>query len=207
MKEEIKDLSHFFQTKIEKNFEQLHKYGSVEPVNLFELGFLMRQNYFCLLLELYTPSITMTNHILERLLKLSIITNLSKEKSDEESEKIHDLYDSMVLAKVIIAAEGIGIIVPDEREFLMQTVRDVLRNGFSHAETGKILKDVPDKMQMFKFSFSDPTQMEPVIISRKVITAIGQEQMNNFAEEIAQVYYIYVFELFHRIEKRLSDKK
>jgi len=202
--QKVQDFVNSLQNKVEKNFETLESYQTVEPINLFELSFPMHQIYMCLMLDLFIPSVTMTNHVLERLLKLAIISKLSRNQDETESEKIHDKFDCLPLAKIIEAAEEETVIDNEERIFLMKTVKDCLRNGFSHAETGKILQDIPDKMQMFKFSFSDPTKMEPVIVSRKVITGIGQQQINDFAEQIAFVYYKFIFELFHKIEKRIS---
>ena len=64
-----------FKEKIDKNFLERSKYYDFNLEVFCEFSTLIFEINNCLLLELNRASITLTNHLLERLLKLALINN------------------------------------------------------------------------------------------------------------------------------------
>ena len=86
------------------------------------------------------------------------------------------------------------------------TVRECIRNGFSHADTNKILKNVPEKTQMFVGNFSNPGVMNPIELNTKDIPTFQTIILYEFSKKNAYLYFHQVFSLIGRIEKRLISK-
>ena len=82
-----------------------------------------------------------------------------------------------------------------------------MRNGFSHADSSKILADFPDDSKMFQGSFSNPNEkLKEVNVNQKIIPTFQAIQMENFAKDNSKTYFDFVFHLIFRIEKRLIEK-
>jgi hypothetical protein len=81
-----------------------------------------------------------------------------------------------------------------------------MRNGFSHADSTKILKGIPDETTMFQGSFSNPTEIKPVTMNQKIIPFMQAIHVENFAKKNASNYFDYVFELINKIDQRLIER-
>lgn len=90
---------------------------------------------------------------------------------------------------------------------MFDTIRVLMRNGFSHSDSSKILSDLPDDSKMFQGDFSNPNgELKEVSVNQKIIPTFQAIQMENFAKDNAKVYFDFVFNLIFRIEKRLIKK-
>jgi hypothetical protein len=182
--------------KIDKNFDRLLDYAFIKPKLFFELETPMRESYNCLMLDCYVASITMTNHILERLLKLAIIYKLALRK--DNFAEVNDKYNKEYLGNNITKCYELNLLTEKEKENIMTIVRDVFRNGFSHADFGKILKDVSPEIQVMNF------KGEMSSINRSSYRFISNIQSQAFAEKFAEKYYVYIYKLLHKIEERID---
>lgn len=63
-----------FKEQLDKNFAEFGKYFDYEYRHFFDFRPIVFQITKCLILELDFAVITLTNHLLERLLKLSLIS-------------------------------------------------------------------------------------------------------------------------------------
>ena len=159
-------------------------------------------------------SITLTNHLLERLLKLALIYNESgfgptpleewNEKFGEPTKK----YSSISLGNSIELCKKKGLISVSEKDILFNTIRVLMRNGFSHADSTDILANIPDETPMFVGNLKRPNdKLKEVGLNQKIIPTFQALQMEDFAKENAKPYFHFVFKLIHKIENRIIEKK
>lgn len=201
-----------FVDKLNQNFQSRSKYFDFQFYVFSELGGTVFEINKCLILEFYRAAITLTNNLLERLLKLSLIYNEAgigpKPVEDwgitfgEPNRK----YTSISLGNSIEKCRKLDLITQNEKVFLFDRIRELMRNGFSHADSTKILNGIPDETTMFQGSFSNPNEIKPVTVSQKVIPFIQAIHIENFAKENAANYFDYIFELIKKIDQRLIDR-
>lgn len=202
-----------FIDNLNKNFQHRSQYFDFEFYVFSELGGSIFEINKCLILEFYRASITLTNNLLERLLKLALIYDEvgigPKPVEDWGSilEEPNKKYSSIPLGNSIEKCRKLDLITENEKTFLFDTIRELMRNGFSHADSTKILKEIPDETTMFQGSFSNPTEIKPVTLNQKVIPFIQAIHIENFARENAANYFEYIFELIKKIDQRLIATK
>ena len=202
-----------FIDNLNKNFQNRSKYFEFEFYVFSELGGSVFEINKCLILEFFRASITLTNNLLERLLKLALIYDEAgigpKPIEDWNSlyEEPNKKYSSIPLGNSIEKCRKLDLITENEKVFLFDTIRELMRNSFSHADSSKVLNGIPDETTMFQASFSNPTEIKPVTLNQKVIPSIQAIHIENFAKENAANYFDYVFELIKKIDQRLFDKK
>jgi len=205
-------LENAFKEKIDKNFDTLNKYFENDSTLFSELNPKIFEVNKCLILECFTASITLTNHILERLLKLALITNdtgigeLDVSLWDEHFEKPHKDYSGKTLGNTIELCLSRELITTEDKDYLFNKVREQIRNGFSHSDTDKILVDNIEYAVMFQSSFKNPTNIKPVKLNIKNNPIFQAIQMENFAKENALKYFDFVYNLISKIELRIHDK-
>ena len=202
-----------FIDNLNKNFQSRSKYFDFEFYVFSELGGTVFEINKCLILEFYRASITLTNNLLERLLKLSLIyeeAGIGPKPVEEWSsifEEPNKKYSSKPLGNSIEKCRKLYLLTENEKVFLFDTIRELMRNGFSHADSTKILNGIPEETTMFQGSFSNPTKIKPVTLNQKTIPFIQAIHIENFAKENAANYFDYVYELIKKIDQRLIDKK
>ena len=202
-----------FNENLNKNFPSQSKYFEFQFQVFSELGASIFEVNKCLILEFHKASITLTNNILERLLKLALIYNeagIGPKPVGQWNSVYHEpnkKYGSIPLGNSIDKCKKLGLISTEEKTFLFDIIRELMRNGFSHADSSKILAGLPDETTMFQGNFSNPTKLNAVSVNQKIIPIFQAIQMDNYAKENALSYFDYVFDLIHKIEKRLIEKQ
>lgn len=202
-----------FTEKIEKNFSELSKYYDFNLKVFCEFNTLIFEINNCLLIELNRASITLTNHLLERLLKLALINNetgigpIEFEKLNEVFQKPNEKYGHIDLANSIELCKKEKLISDKEKDFLFNIIRVLMRNGFSHADSSKILETFPNETKMYQGDFtSSQVELKKVGINQKIIPTFQAIHMENFAKDNAKKYFDFVFHLIFRIENKLIEK-
>lgn len=212
-KMEIELFEKSFIGSLNKNFQSRSRYFDFHFYMFNELDGVVFEINKCLILEFYRASITLTNHLLERLLKLSLIYNETGigpkpiEDLDSIFKEPNEKYGSFSLGTAIEKCRKLDLLTESESVFLFDIIRDLMRNGFSHADSSKILIGLSDETTMFQGSFKNPTDIKPVSLNPKIIPFIQAIYIGNFAKENAANYFEYVFELIKKIDQRLIDKK
>ena len=202
-----------FSEKLHKNFPELTKYFEVRPEIFFELETLIYEINKCLILEFHRATITLTNNLLERLLKLALIYNeagigpIPTEQWNSVFEGPNQRYGSIDLGNSIEKCKKLELISKAEKIILFDTIRELMRNGFSHADSSKILSNLPDDSKAFEGNLHNPTDIKKVSINQKVIPFLQALQMENFAKATAKDYFDFVFKLIFQIEKRIIEKQ
>jgi hypothetical protein len=201
-----------FKDSLDKNFPNRSKYFEFEFVVFSELGGNIFEINKCLILEFYRASITLTNNLLERLLKLALIYDevgikpISAELWTSAFEEPYRKYSSIPLGNSIEKCKKLNLITSNEKVYLFDTIRNLMRNGFSHADSTKILQGIPDEITMMQVSISNPTDQKPVTVNQKKIPFIEALHVENFAKDNASKYFEYVYDLIGKIEQRIIEK-
>jgi len=202
-----------FNDCLNRNFSKFSKYFDFQMHVFSELGTTIFEINKCQILEFHKASITLTNNVLERLLKLALIYNETGigGKPIGQWNKIFEgpnkKYGSLSLYNSIESCFNQNLINDKEKVFLNNIIRELMRNGFSHADSSKILSNLPDKTIMFQGSFNKPSELKEVEVNQKIIPPLQAIQIENFAKETSTPYFNYVFDLIFRIESRLIEKK
>ena len=204
-----------FTECLEKNFSRFSKYFEFKTkvFRFRELEPLIFQVNKCLILDLHSASITLTNHILERLLKLGLIYNeagigaIPVEKWNSIFMEPNRKYSDIPLGNSIELCKNFELITTEEKGFLFDIIRELMRNGFSHSDPSKILAGLPDETVAFHGNFSGQGEINQISLNQKVIPFLQAEHMENFAKENSSFYFDYVFKLIDEIENRLIEKQ
>jgi hypothetical protein len=200
---------------LEKNFSKFSRYFEfkTKAFRFRELEPFIYQVNTCLILDLHSASITLTNHILERLLKLGLIYNeagtgaIPVEKWNSIFLETNRKYSDIPLANSIELCRKFELITAEEKRFLFDIIRELMRNGFSHYDPSKILAGLPDETFAIHGNFSGQGEINQIRLNQKVIPFLQAEHMENFAKENSSFYFDYVFELIDKIENRLKVKQ
>ena len=201
-------------TNIGKNYDKISKYLEPNFEVFCDLDGIIYEVNQCLLLGLHKASITLTNYLLERLLKLALIYNAAGldpvqdlNELDAKFEGPNKEFGSIVMNESIQRCKKFKLITDSESDVLHKTIRALLRNGFAHADSSEILKDVPDESKMYQGSFSNPNaELKEVTINTKINPTFQALHMSDYAMHQALPYYDFVYNLIVRIEKRLKNK-
>lgn len=197
---------------LERNISSNTKYFDYRYKVFYELETLVNEIGKCIILNLNYSAITVTNHFLERLLKLALIHKSVGivPKSLEQMNSIFaaptQKYGSLSLASSIEQCKKEDLIDIEERDFLFGFVRDVIRNGFSHGDAKKILLEMPDEKKYYHVTpgNNDWTEMT---FNPKLIPQLQTAHMESFSNENAPHYAEYTFQLMQKIETRLFEFK
>lgn len=218
---EIKDIKARFNNSIDRNFNSLESYFDYKLIQLCELVSLRNEVINCLLLELFQASIFTTNHLVERLIKMSLIKahtiQFDYSQLDNYTEKLKESeakFDSKKLSETLKLAVDDHLITQEQFAYLSD-IRKNIRNPYSHAEIAKINKENPKAIVGFMFNIED---VKKSIIKNEQINLTNQIEIPSFspaiaqmyqeqnAKEIALEYFERVYEIIIHIEKILTDR-
>jgi hypothetical protein len=208
-----KNFTEAFSNYFDSNFSKIEKYIDYDIKLFKELEPTFIQQYKCLITESFIASITLTNHILERLLKLALIQNYVGLKPAKDMQTFatmyevpHKLYSDKHLAHTIDHCKKEGLITQTQRDFLFDYIRETIRNGFSHSDTDKVFKAAPDESIVYHQNLTEPINPQPMAMNLKLIPGIQSINLFDFAKDAAPKYFDYVFELMKSIEKELLKR-
>ena len=198
---------------LDKNFDKRASYFDLSKFKIFfEFSTLIFEINKSIISEHYRAAITLTNHFLERLLKITLIYNevgvgpLAVENWDEKFGIANDKYDNLKLGNSIERCKKFELINDSEKEYLWEIIRECMRNGFSHAESPKILADLPNRKTFFYGKLNNPTALKPIIMNQKKIPTFQAILIEKFAEANAEKYFDFIYNLSLNIEDRLIEK-
>ena len=201
-----------FKECLDENFDKINHYLQVESVLFSELNAKIFEICKCIMCNSYNASITLTNHVLERLLKLALIANetgiepVDANLWNDHFEQPHKNYTDKTLGNTIELCKKHDLISQQEKDYLFDKVREQIRNGFSHSDSDKILVENEEFTTMFKVSLTNLNDITPVKMNLKNIPILQSIQMEDFAKENAIKYFDFVFTLISNIENKLYEK-
>lgn len=202
-----------FSESLDKNFSPYLKYLDYKYKVFHELNTSFFEITKCLILGFHKASITLTNHTLERLLKLTLIKNeiglkpIPIEQWNSVFDEPNRRFGSFDMSKTINLCHSVELINIEEKEILDTFIRKLIRNGFSHGDPKLILNDLPDESIGLVGSLKRPEIFKEVKLNYKIIPALQSAQIDNIAKEYSHQYFVFVFELMVEIEDRLKNKE
>jgi len=207
-----------YKKKIDKNY---YKLKPIFDDNLFILSALNAIKYEvinCLMINQYISSIMSTNHMVERMLKLALIEReiygLKLSSNNDilykKLNKAYTSYDKLTLSQSVNKMFDKKLINKDEYHYINNTIRDNIRNAFSHAEMEKINIGKPSKIDSYMGEFSKlknhNINLDKVDLSTQ-IPAIQSLIQKDKCSEIAMPYFENVYEIAKNIDTRLDINK
>ena len=158
---------------------------------LINLESLIKENFNCLLLGLNQASIFCSNHLLERLMKYSLIQNetinfffTDKEIYINKLNEAKLKYDSKTLFETIKLVIDSKLISQEQGDNL-QKLRQSIRNPYSHAEIAKINKNIPELIPGYLFSFNE---VKKNIVNKEERQMLKSLDLPTYSPAIAQLY-------------------
>jgi len=204
-----KILTNQFKKGIEENFNSYKHYLQNPRFYYFtDLEYTIGEIVKCLIIEAHTAAITLTNHLLERILKLALIQRNSGTQPTETTDwnktyLASDKYSGWIMNDTIKECKKFNIISGIEFEKL-NNYRLSIRNGFSHYDPKKILKDSEDKIDLFQKSESEEMKVQG--LNFKEIPMLQNFFIKKFARENAEEYFNFVFNIMLSIERSFKTE-
>lgn len=221
MNDEIKRKSDFYSGLIDKNSNHLKEFYDHSFMEFCELNLLKNEILTCQLFELFQSSIFSTNHLLERMIKLSLIKlhTIDFDYSDLEKykEKLIESeteFDGLTLFNSLKKALEKELITETEYNYLINA-KNNFRNPYSHAEVGKVIKNDND-FNGFMFNINDvkeklksgkPLDIPKPTVLPKFSPAIAQMLQENNSKQFAFEYFKEVFGILKELENRINERK
>ena len=184
------------KSHIDNNFDQYSKYLNTDIQVFIELKYSVEEVANCLMFELDKAAITLTNNILARLLKLSLIYNLVGikpvpiEKWNSAFDEANRKYGSIPLGKTIELCKKHNLIIESEKDYLIDAVKKLIINGYLNADFGKMTGILTEETEL----------------KQRIIPPLQSIQVENFTRANASRYFEFVFELIGNIANRLIEK-
>lgn len=197
--------------KIEANFNSQYQYFNSESHLYYDLKDTLNEINNCLIFELYQASITLTNNLLERLFKLTLIysdTGIGPFPINEWNsifEEPNLKYNSITFSKSINLCFEKGLLNESEKDFLIKIIKEQFRNGFSHADPKIILRDLSTEATFFHGNFSNPTSNSSLNLNQKSIPVLQAIHISKFAKDNALLYFEFAYSLIEKINQRLIN--
>ena len=217
-KQKIKAKTELFCEKILKNMCTLEPFYNFRFYLFCQQEFLIDEILNCLLLGFNQASIFTTNHLLEKILKVSLMRKhteglfVGNPEFNQKSNEAKNKYDSQTLHENIQCALDLKILTQEERENLVE-LKNKFRNPYSHAQMLPILKDLPQEFTGFMGSFSEATDslnkgisipMEKISVPTDIME---QEIQKNEANYSAFDYFQEVFKMMCSIENKMNKSE
>src|ERR1035437_728855 len=184
------------KSHIENNFNQYSKYLNTDIQVFIELRYSVEEVANCLMFGLDKAAITLTNNILARLLKLSLIYNLVGikpvpiEKWNSAFDEANRKYGLLPLGKTIELCKKLNLILESEKVYLVDAVKKPIINGYLNADFGKMTDILTEEAE----------------VKQKIIPPLQSIQVENFTKANASRYFEFVFELIGDIANRLIEE-
>lgn len=213
------ELDKFFKKELENTFDSAIKYKYEQykhflfEYNLFlfeDLKYNIKESVYCLIIGVHTASITNTNLILERALKLALIQYQAENIADYSDNKIIDKYiesdkafSSKSLDKNITKCQKLKILNAEEAKEL-QEYKLKFRDGFSHFTPRHILKGEENLTHIEGSNNSTFNKISQLTISQA--NEVRQFAVNNAGNHLTYVLKI-VNHLQYKVLEKFSEKK
>jgi hypothetical protein len=192
------------------NYKRIRQFY-VNEYGLTEIDPLRYEICICITLSLYQAAVTLTNHLLEKYLKIALIYNATKEKITKINlETIFkpavDKYSGLELAKTINLCCSKAIINKEQKNQL-HIYREKIRNAYSHADMNKTFTGMKIPVQFGKIDYKDPENIFKVEHTSEVnlsdfVLFQGIAQVI-ISKEISFDYFGYVDSIIRSTKEKL----
>jgi len=168
---------------------------------------------YCILLDLHQAAITLTNHLLENTLKTGLIYNEYGFKMIDDFNQMDmnykeglNKYNRLDLQNTINQSCSKGLITKQEKKVLNK-FRERFRNGFSHSDSRKILKDIKIPLWMGKFDNKENEPLQHIECNISEVPQLFGIAKAELAKNNSFNYFSSVFSVLKNIEDKLKTQK
>lgn len=162
----------------------------------------------CLLVDANIAAITLTNFLIERVLKLGVIMREGNGKSYNFNESLDQLfkheidnYDDKNMEQTINKSKSLGLITKEEAKEL-KGIKEKYRNPFSHASHKEIL--VGATTTITKLSSSNPNEIKEETVDISTFPLLQGFGLSEYCKKHAFNYLVETFVYACKIEERLK---
>ena len=217
-KQEIKAKTELFSENILKNMCTLEPFSNFRFCLFCQQKFLIDEILNCLLLGFNQACIFTTNHLLEKILKVSLMRKhteglfVGDPEFNKKFNEAKNKYDNQTLYNNIQHAFDLKILTQEERDNLIK-LKNKFRNPYSHAEMKPFLKDLSQEFTGFIGSFSDAIDglNKGITNSMKKISVptviMAQEIQKKEANYSAFDYFQEIFKTMCSIENKTNKSE
>jgi hypothetical protein len=202
-------LEELFKKGLDENFQDYKHYLQNPRFYYFtDIKSTIGEIVKCLIIEAHAAAITLTNHFLERILKLALIQKASgvqpRNITDwNETYSASDKYSSWTMHDTIKECKELNLISESQLEELTN-FRQTIRNGFSHYDPKKILRDAENTINLIDKSDSENEKVQG--LNYKEIPTLQNFFVRKFARANSEIYFDYVFNLMLSIEHHFKSE-
>lgn len=200
------ELQSNFSTVFPKAYEEIRESYLLEMHGKFD--HLREEISKCIVFGLFQASITLTNHLLEVMLKDFLIfnycgtSNLTSSNVVKFREAINK-FDNLDLDDTINRSCTAAIITKDEKKQL-KDYKDIYRNAYGHAEKKRLFGN--DSIKLANFSFDNSTLIEAFTVEASTFYIMHGEMQKDKAQKEAIPYFLYVDTILCREEIKLHPE-
>lgn len=205
--EERIDYLESYYALLRNSYQKPYEWPNLDPIR--------HEAALSIMLGLFQAGITLTNHLLESLLKLAVIIESSEPEEHEGAPKGHSVdsfieiseearekYGDENLHNNIGKAYSLGLIDEDQKEKLHE-IREKIRNAYSHADKSKTFGDLTIPVQSVHLE-QDELEMGQRTEPKVADLLVGQGLIQAMqAQETAPEYFLYIDSVARQIRKRL----
>lgn len=200
--------------RIEKNYPQFSYFFEYDYHVFDDLKTVVFEICKCLIFGLNKSAITLTNYFLEKLMKLALVYEkvaiepTEPNKWQETYGVAEYSYGSLMLNDTITKCFEKELITEIEKGILIDVLKNIIRNDFSHGDASKILKKLSDSQMMVYGNFDNFSEnnISFMNINPKIVPFMQATSIDKFADVNAFSYFKKVFEIHVNIEQKLLDK-
>lgn len=202
-KEELKNT---FDTAIQSKYDLYKKYLFEYNLFLFrDLEYNIKESVYCLIIGAHTASITNTNLVLERAIKLALIQYQAENLTDYSDQKIIEKYiesdkkySGKNLDQNIQTCQKFGILNKEEAKELKE-YKLKFRDGFSHFTPKNILKG---EKSLIHIEGSKDLNLDKYL-NMPTYQAI---EVRQFAINEAEKHLKYVLKIINHLQYKILEK-
>jgi len=218
MENSEQNIKYFITEIVNKKMEfGLKEAAQIKPIYenefkiLDELNSIKNEICYCQIFQLYLGSITLTNHLLEKYLKTSLIywefgfkmlDNLNT--MDKQYKEGIDKYGGLDLNKTINISCSKGLIDKTDKK-LLHDFRERLRNGFSHSDSRKIFKGIKIPLWMGSFKDFESKGLQHKECEISEIPQLQGIAIQEFAKYNSFNYFNCVYIIIKKIEGKIEQ--
>jgi len=215
---ELKAIGRERQREMWQNYLPVRK-AYITEYNFPELDPVRREVALCLIFGLPQAAITLTNHLLESLLKYALIYDhaLKHQPNNQPSpgattrvlvDWLHDaklLYADKDLDSTINCACTVGLITKAQKKRLHK-IRQDFRNAFSHADKDKTFRDATTQVTAAHVESSTiVTEPSEQVLLADLLIGQGFFQVRH-AQQNALPYFLYIDQLAREIRAKVFSE-
>ncbi len=194
------ELQSNFSTVFPKAYEEIRESYLLEMHGKYD--YLREEICKSIVFGLFQASITLTNHLLEVMLKDFLMFNYCGTLNLTSStlikfEEAVDKFDHLDLEETINRSCTATIISKDEKKQL-KNYKNNYRNAYGHAEKKKLFGD--DSIKLANFSFDNSTPIETFTVEASTFYIMHGEMQKDKALKEAIPYFLYVDTILCREE-------